>query len=58
MQWYVFNDFSIESIEKHEVVQFNMEWKIPCVLYYMREDINDHYDIKSRKYFSFQLRVG
>ncbi|XP_022090828.1 PAB-dependent poly(A)-specific ribonuclease subunit PAN2-like [Acanthaster planci] len=45
MQWYIFNDFSIESIEKHEVVQFNMEWKVPCVLFYMREDINSHYDI-------------
>ena len=45
MQWYLFNDFSIETIEKHEAVQFHMGWKVPCVFYYMKKDVNDGYSI-------------
>ncbi|XP_071446379.1 PAN2-PAN3 deadenylation complex catalytic subunit PAN2 [Hetaerina americana] len=38
-QWYIFNDFSIMPIVAPEVVWFNLEWKIPCVLYWMRSDL-------------------
>uniref|UniRef100_UPI00358EBC1D PAN2-PAN3 deadenylation complex catalytic subunit PAN2 isoform X2 n=1 Tax=Myxine glutinosa TaxID=7769 RepID=UPI00358EBC1D len=44
-QWYLFNDFLIEPIDKYEAVQFDPGWKIPCVLYFTRRDLQQHYDI-------------
>ncbi|XP_072179674.1 PAN2-PAN3 deadenylation complex catalytic subunit PAN2-like [Diadema setosum] len=45
MQWYIFNDFSIQPIDKMDAIQFNLDWKVPCVLYYMRNDVTSRYDI-------------
>ncbi|XP_023932627.1 PAN2-PAN3 deadenylation complex catalytic subunit PAN2-like [Lingula anatina] len=45
-QWYLFNDFSITPIEEQEAVQFNLEWKFPCLIYFIRKDLNQHYDIQ------------
>nr|XP_006819096.1 PREDICTED: PAB-dependent poly(A)-specific ribonuclease subunit 2-like [Saccoglossus kowalevskii] len=42
--WYLFNDFAIAPIDKHEAVQFNLEWKVPCVLYFLRRDLNEDYE--------------
>ena len=33
-QWYVLNDFSINSIRAEEAVTFNLRWKVPCVFFY------------------------
>uniref|UniRef100_A0A8C4NAI4 PAN2-PAN3 deadenylation complex catalytic subunit PAN2 n=1 Tax=Eptatretus burgeri TaxID=7764 RepID=A0A8C4NAI4_EPTBU len=44
-QWYLFNDFLIEPIDKYEAVQFDPGWKIPCVLYFTRRDLHQRYDI-------------
>ena len=33
-QWYVLNDFSINSISAEEAVSFNLRWKLPCVFFY------------------------
>ena len=35
--------FQISTIEKEESVEFDMKWKVPCVLYYTRLDINSRY---------------
>jgi len=45
--WYVFNDFAITPISEVEALTFNVSWKIPCVLIYMRQDIQDCYEISS-----------
>lgn len=44
-QWYLFNDFLIEPIDKFEAVQFDVSWKIPCVLYFVRQDLNSKYNV-------------
>ena len=33
-QWYILNDFSINTIMPMEAVWFNLSWKIPCVFFY------------------------
>lgn len=43
-QWYVFNDFAITPIAEHDAVTFNMEWKVPSVLVYVRDDIRSKYE--------------
>ncbi|XP_077977957.1 PAN2-PAN3 deadenylation complex catalytic subunit PAN2-like [Glandiceps talaboti] len=43
--WYLFNDFAISPIDPHEAVQFNLDYKVPCVFYMLRRDIVEDYDI-------------
>ncbi|GFY60287.1 PAN2-PAN3 deadenylation complex catalytic subunit PAN2, partial [Trichonephila inaurata madagascariensis] len=45
-QWYLFNDFSIVPITTQEALYLNSEWKIPCVLYYARKDVNGRHDLR------------
>nr|CAB3264643.1 PAB-dependent poly(A)-specific ribonuclease subunit PAN2 [Phallusia mammillata] len=45
-QWYLFNDFQISAIDKEESVDFDLKWKVPCVFYYMRKDINERHKIQ------------
>ena len=42
--WYVFNDFAITPITETEAVTFNMEWKVPSVLIYQRQEIEGKYE--------------
>lgn len=42
-QWYLFNDFSISDVVKEEAVRFNLEWRVPCTIYFIRRDITKHY---------------
>ncbi|CAI9729366.1 PAN2-PAN3 deadenylation complex catalytic subunit Pan2-like isoform X1 [Octopus vulgaris] len=44
-QWYLFNDFSITPIEMSEALHFDMDWKIPCIIYFTRKNINQYHDI-------------
>ncbi|XP_059812328.1 PAN2-PAN3 deadenylation complex catalytic subunit PAN2 isoform X2 [Hypanus sabinus] len=44
-QWYLFNDFLIEPIDKCEAMQFDLNWKVPCILYYARRNLNSKYDL-------------
>ncbi|GFS40886.1 PAN2-PAN3 deadenylation complex catalytic subunit PAN2 [Nephila pilipes] len=45
-QWYLFNDFSIVPITAQEALYLNYEWKIPCVLYYARRDVNNRHNLQ------------
>ncbi|XP_029450636.1 PAN2-PAN3 deadenylation complex catalytic subunit PAN2 [Rhinatrema bivittatum] len=44
-QWYLFNDFLIEPVDKCEAVQFDMSWKVPAVLYYAKRQLNTKYNL-------------
>ncbi|XP_023706705.1 PAN2-PAN3 deadenylation complex catalytic subunit PAN2 isoform X2 [Cryptotermes secundus] len=41
-QWYIFNDFSISPVPAHEVNWFSLDWKIPCVLYWVNRDMPEN----------------
>lgn len=43
--WYLFNDFLVRKISEEEALSFPAVWKIPCVLYYVRKDINQVMDL-------------
>ncbi|XP_052450532.1 PAN2-PAN3 deadenylation complex catalytic subunit PAN2 isoform X2 [Carassius gibelio] len=45
-QWYLFNDFLIEPIDKAESAQFDMNWKVPAVLYYVKRNSHPKYDLR------------
>ncbi|XP_030052590.1 PAN2-PAN3 deadenylation complex catalytic subunit PAN2 isoform X1 [Microcaecilia unicolor] len=44
-QWYLFNDFLIEPVDKCEAVQFDMSWKVPAILYYAKRHLNSKYNL-------------
>lgn len=45
-QWYLFNDFLIEPIDKAEAVQFDVSWKVPGILYYAKRNYHTKYDLR------------
>uniref|UniRef100_A0A7N5ZT43 PAN2-PAN3 deadenylation complex catalytic subunit PAN2 n=1 Tax=Anabas testudineus TaxID=64144 RepID=A0A7N5ZT43_ANATE len=55
-QWYLFNDFLIEPIDKTEAAQFDVSWKVPAILYYAKRNYHTKYDLRS-KFKDMEYRV-
>ncbi|XP_035378442.1 PAN2-PAN3 deadenylation complex catalytic subunit PAN2 isoform X1 [Electrophorus electricus] len=45
-QWYLFNDFLIEPIDKTEAAQFDVSWKVPAIIYYAKRNYHSKYDLR------------
>ncbi|XP_060794536.1 PAN2-PAN3 deadenylation complex catalytic subunit PAN2 isoform X2 [Neoarius graeffei] len=45
-QWYLFNDFLIEPIDKTEAAQFDLNWKVPAIIYYAKRNYHNKYDLR------------
>ncbi|KAK2825541.1 hypothetical protein Q7C36_019468 [Tachysurus vachellii] len=45
-QWYLFNDFLIEPVDKTEAAQFDLNWKVPAIIYYARRNYHTKYDLR------------
>uniref|UniRef100_A0A667YUY6 Poly(A) specific ribonuclease subunit PAN2 n=1 Tax=Myripristis murdjan TaxID=586833 RepID=A0A667YUY6_9TELE len=45
-QWYLFNDFLIEPIDKTEAAQFDVNWKVPAIMYYAKRNYHSKYDLR------------
>lgn len=43
-EWLIFNDFSIKKVKQDEILTFNLDWKIPTVLFYKKTN----YDFKTK----------
>ncbi|KAL5006813.1 hypothetical protein ScPMuIL_015619 [Solemya velum] len=54
-QWYLFNDFSILPIEEPEAISFNLDWKVPCMFYFVRRELTKHHNISVTNPFTFDL---
>lgn len=54
-QWYLFNDFSITPITEQEALFINLEWKLPCVLYYSCCNVNKKHSCEVRNPISDQV---
>ncbi|XP_050421716.1 PAN2-PAN3 deadenylation complex catalytic subunit PAN2 isoform X2 [Adelges cooleyi] len=39
-QWYIFNDVSVSPVVGQEAVWFSLDWKVPCVLYWLSRNEN------------------
>lgn len=46
-QWYIFNDISVSPVIGQEAVWFSLDWKIPCILYWISRNNEVTIDIES-----------
>lgn len=46
-QWYIFNDVSVSPVIGQEAVWFSLDWKVPCVLYWVSRNNEVTSDIES-----------
>jgi len=46
-QWYIFNDVSVSPVIGQEAVWFSLDWKVPCVLYWVSRNNEAIFNIES-----------
>ena len=45
--WYLFNDFAIKNIPASGAVSYDMNWKMPCIMYYTKVNLNEGVTIEA-----------
>ncbi|CAB3984483.1 PAN2-PAN3 deadenylation complex catalytic subunit PAN2 isoform X1, partial [Paramuricea clavata] len=56
--WYLFNDFGVSEISKGEAVEFDLSWKTPCILQFVRRNMNTDYDLTVCRTIDKQIILG
>eukprot|EP00040_Diaphanoeca_grandis_P023802 m.130004 g.130004 ORF g.130004 m.130004 type:complete len:1203 (-) comp29449_c0_seq2:380-3988(-) len=46
--WCLFNDFAVSPSSPDDAVHYDMEWKVPIILYYVRVNTNDRYGVSTK----------
>lgn len=41
-----------------EALHFDMDWKVPCIIYFAHKNLNDYYDLSGKEKLSFIYACG
>lgn len=52
---HLFNDFAITPVDENIATSFGHAWKTPCILYYIRTDIDKNHEVEMKNPISYEV---
>lgn len=47
-EWIVFNDFTLTYVSMDDAVSVDVDWKLPCLLFYCTVDLSQRRNVEGR----------